>query len=582
MRHFIIIFSILLLGTANRITATDVAGPLFKRIPSRMVAEESVRVAVDSPAKVDRQSPNYLIFYALPNGNTIEQTFGARRDPGVPWRFDIQHIGAQTSFLRETNPDANIYTVYLEAKGLSWPSWRRTQENANERIVQLVQSLKDEVLGDHNGELYLASHSGGGSFLSGYIEGSDSIDSSIHRFVYLDSNYSFDEEKHKEKLLEWMLIDDSHQVVVFAYDDRYVELNGKRIVSNTGGTLRACHRMISAFEDEVAFEKLEQDSLTIAESPQMNLFLHDNPEQKILHTTMVGEWNGFIHGVTLNGPLDGLEEGYPCDRVYMDYVLPAGLDMPDEDPVSELPPRPEDALSGSKFIEKVQDYPPDEREAAVLEEMMKGNIPDFLRNFKEITVEGKTLEGVYHSLTFYTMPDYLSIGSDEDFARMPMMPHTAQEFMDAHGLVFPTVKIVEEVTKNAEQRIEPYPLTIAREATSTFYYHHRFIEMQLGENPRRVLTSGLKKDVVISNRVYERDNRVAIYGWHYTNEKPIQPLTTVHHAGYVDYSHGIRPIKREMLVDGKPMMFEDILADPHLSELITDEGASRYWRYPEK
>ncbi|MCK7541677.1 MAG: hypothetical protein MZV63_67720 [Marinilabiliales bacterium] len=41
-----------------------------------------------------------LILYALPNGNTIEQTFGKKLHAGDDWHFDIQHIGAQTRFLR--------------------------------------------------------------------------------------------------------------------------------------------------------------------------------------------------------------------------------------------------------------------------------------------------------------------------------------------------------------------------------------------------------------------------------------------------------------------------------------------------
>ena len=34
--------------------------------------------------------------------------------------------------------------------------------------------------------------------------------------------------------------------------------------------------------------------------------------------------------------------------------------------------------------------------------------------------------------------------------------------------------------------------------------------------------------------------------------KPIQPLTIVHRDTYVDYSHGVRLIRRTVMVDGKP------------------------------
>ena len=54
--------------------------------------------AVDS---FDVSKPVGLALYALPNGNTIEQTVGKILEPGDDWHYDIQHIGAQTRFLRQ-------------------------------------------------------------------------------------------------------------------------------------------------------------------------------------------------------------------------------------------------------------------------------------------------------------------------------------------------------------------------------------------------------------------------------------------------------------------------------------------------
>jgi len=56
-------------------------------------------------------------------------------------------------------------------------------------------------------------------------------------------------------------------------------------------------------------------------------------------------------------------------------------------------------------------------------------------------------------------------------------------------------------------------------------------------------------------------------------EKPIQPLTIVHVNWYVDYSHGIRLVKRSMTVDGKPRDLKFVLHDAKLSPLVSDEGA---------
>ena len=69
--------------------------------------------------------PVGLVLYALPNGNTIEQTAGKKMAPGDDWHFDIQHIAAQTRFLRERIEGYNLVVAYLEADQKSWPAWKK-------------------------------------------------------------------------------------------------------------------------------------------------------------------------------------------------------------------------------------------------------------------------------------------------------------------------------------------------------------------------------------------------------------------------------------------------------------------------
>jgi hypothetical protein len=65
---------------------------------------------------------------------------------------------------------------------------------------------------------------------------------------------------------------------------------------------------------------------------------------------------------------------------------------------------------------------------------------------------------------------------------------------------------------------------------------------------------------------------VAIYGWHRRDGKPIQPLSTVHEASYADYSHGIRLVSTTVQINGTPRSIYDVLEDPDLAPLLTDEG----------
>jgi len=82
------------------------------------------------------------------------------------------------------------------------------------------------------------------------------------------------------------------------------------------------------------------------------------------------------------------------------------------------------------------------------------------------------------------------------------------------------------------------------------WQHHLIIEGQ--RKGKKGLIAGIKKDIVLSNKVAdnERPNRVAIYGWHKLDGKPIQPVYAGHVNWYVDYSHGIRLISRKVKVNG--------------------------------
>jgi hypothetical protein len=48
-----------------------------------------------------------------------------------------------------------------------------------------------------------------------------------------------------------------------------------------------------------------------------------------------------------------------------------------------------------------------------------------------------------------------------------------------------------------------------------------------------------------------------------------------HAAGYVDYSHGIRLMSQSVVVDGKPIPVADVLADPVLNAILSNEGPIR-------
>jgi hypothetical protein len=310
----------------------------------------------------------------------------------------------------------------------------------------------------------------------------------------------------------------------------------------------------------------------------IEILLHPNPANRILHTEMIGEMNGYMHAMLVRRPeYDRARGVLGAPRAYAKWVE-NGVSLPPATPPA-IPPRTRDAMTGSAFIASIAGMVRDEREAAIRRELFAGNVPSFLRTLRTVTVTAAGSDSVKYTVSYDVMPDYLAIGSDADFVRMPMSPHTAQGFADAFGFVLPTRKMANDIWAAAVTRVDPRPLTQEREASLTFLQHHRIIEEQLQGAARGTLVAGIKKDVVVTGRLQERPDRVAIFGWHYLTGAPIQPLYTGHVDWYVDYSHGIRPVRRTMLVDGKPMAFEKILTDAKLLHLLSDEGAIAVPRY---
>lgn len=285
--------------------------------------EAKVHINAPSPQAFDPKKPVRIILYALPNGNTTAQTIGRKMEEGLDWHYDIQHIGAQTRRLREVVSDANLVVAYLEAESRSWPSWRRNHAESGKLIHALIASVT-KAFASSAWSLDLAAHSGGGSLIFGYLDSVERIPASIKRIALLDSNYNYsDEAKHGDKLLEWLRRSPEHHLVVIAYDDRNITLDGKRVVGPTGGTYRATHRMLARFEKDLTLERSEEGPLARyqAKNGQVEMILHLNPDNAILHTVLV-EKNGFIHALTAGTPDENRAGVFFAPRAYEGWIQP--------------------------------------------------------------------------------------------------------------------------------------------------------------------------------------------------------------------------------------------------------------------
>jgi len=239
-----------------------------------------------------------------------------------------------------------------------------------------------------------------------------------------------------------------------------------------------------------------------------------------------------------------------------------------------IPPRPAGALTGTQFTADVAGLSRADREARMLAEILAGNIPGYLRTFVPITVNAN-ISGNPTTATYYVTRDYLGIGTDHDFVRMPMSPLIAQPIVDAFDCIMPTRKMVNDIYTQCTVKLAPSPIsptTTDITRMTTMYRHHQTVEVQRAGHPLTALLGGIKKDVVITALLPANPGKVAIYGWHQLNGVPIQPLYLGHEISYGDYSHGIRLVSKQMLVNGAPMSTTAVLAHPQLNVLLSDEG----------
>ncbi len=252
-----------------------------------------------------------------------------------------------------------------------------------------------------------------------------------------------------------------------------------------------------------------------------------------------------------------------------------------------IPERPSDAPTGSQFIKELHaativngdDVKPVnfdiERDELIFDQVVAGNIPGFMKIVQPVKVSDR--------ITIYVMPDYLCVGSDDDYTLVPLNPMTAQRICDRFKASLPTRKMVDAIWHDATLQLAPMPWGPPYDAsmmsTDRFDKHNQRILKQFKKEGGQLgtLIGGHKKDVVLSLAVQAPQIvKVAIYGWHKANGSQIQGpgiQAVAHEITYRDYAHGIRLVSLICKVDGKEMLVTDVLKDSILVSLLSDEKA---------
>ena len=231
------------------------------------------------------------------------------------------------------------------------------------------------------------------------------------------------------------------------------------------------------------------------------------------------------------------------------------------------------AASGSVFLQAISVLGEDAREDAIRAALLDGDLPNGLRGLKPVRLRDPATA---HEITLCVMPDYLAVGSDEDPLLIPMRLATALEVASRYGFLLPTRRIVDAIYRQSSIKLSPQPLPASDEMRSAHYYrrHNELVQAQRANRTTAgdTLLAGDKKDLVLTSLLWSRPDRVAIYGWHRPDGRPIQPLSTVHDKRYADYSHGVRLVSQTAYVDGEPRSLLRLLQDPAYAPLLSDEG----------
>ncbi len=150
------------------------------------------------------------------------------------------------------------------------------------------------------------------------------------------------------------------------------------------------------------------------------------------------------------------------------------------DLVASIPPRDASAPTGSQSMVRLASSSRAERARVLVEQILDGNIPSALRKLRAVETCVPGPAGVLLMAVVWVMPDYLAVGSDEDFVRVPLGLDEALTVARRIGFTLPTRQIENTIHLQADARLDPRPMPPGAAMTSVAYFwvHNRTIQEQ--------------------------------------------------------------------------------------------------------
>jgi hypothetical protein len=285
--------------------------------------------------------------------------------------------------------------------------------------------------------------------------------------------------------------------------------------------------------------------------------------------------------------------------------------------------RPSDALGGRAWLEQLgidvhgaDTKAIEKRDNAIVEEIARGNVPDFCRQWIPIHLtddKGNTGE-------VQVLCDVLAIGSNEDYLRVPIAGYSSQRIADRLGCFLPTQKIHFEAYAQASVKMVYHNLDCQSGGAGGMYqisnlalrWHDDIVQGRvhcgdaksgpvaqcagkfnplldpntanihkgrctLGREHPGTLVVGHKKEVVISHEQnpdakkggFRGGHTLSFFGFWNAQGTPDQGyFQCAHFAGFTDYAQGTRLVHPKMKVNGQTMNYADVLQSKDYCGLV--------------
>lgn len=254
---------------------------------------------------------------------------------------------------------------------------------------------------------------------------------------------------------------------------------------------------------------------------------------------------------------------------------------------------------GRAFMESLRSAKLADREAALLKAVDEYDLPAI--NFTPLTTTNHA-----HTATVLVMSDSLMIGA-ENSVRIPASATLCQQIADRLGLMMPTSRVFDLMWRSGTQ-LEPalqpadpaerhkqkldgspyFSPSMGDIGASLKYHDDTDAEIAVLTQPAGPLFAH-GKVWLLSNAYANHPVGTAInYGYAskkapYTSASGIKMWQTqgsAHNTAHADHSQIVRLFDPRIVVDGQQMDAHDVLKDPELAPLLSDEGVLKYLRIP--